>query len=372
MNRSADVAVIGGGIFGCSVAWRLAQRGFSVVVVERDLPGFGASVANPGSLAVQNKPLRLTAITVEAVAEWMWLKEEFGLDVGYKRTGGLRLAQTPEQAARLAGEAVRQQASGAPVFHLQGEALREAGPYLGPSVVAANWCEMDGYSNSLKATPAFVRAAMQAGVTFMTRTRVNRIRDQGNYAVVETTGGDLAADRVVVSASDGSPELVAPFGYQLPMERRVMQVYVTERLPRIIAHMITHAEGDLTLKQSSEGSILIGGGWKARLDRRGQPTPIAESLNGNARRAVETIPVLGGLQILRCWGGVDHQPEGRMPRLGPLPGSERVWLLTACTGGYTLSILLARWVAEWMESGICPEPIREFAVRPLGQKEGIS
>jgi len=352
------------------MAWRLAQQGMSVIAIDKALPGFGASVANPGSLAIQNKPLRLSRLAAMAVEEWATFNEETGFDVGYKRIGGLRLAQTEADVEKLAETAAAQSAVGIEISHLRGQEMRELGPYLGPTVLAANYVARDGYSNSLKATPAVVRAAVRAGARFVSRTTVTAIRDEGSQVTVETSDGSYRAAKVVVSASGGATELLRPFGYELPMDRRVMQVYVTERLPRIIPHMITHMAGDLTLKQSSEGSILIGGGWPARLDGQNEPTPIVPSLQGNAKRAVETIPILSGLSIIRCWGGVDHQPVGWMPRLGPLPSSDRVWLLTACTGGYTLSLLLARLTAAWMKTGICPMEIQEFAARPLTTAKG--
>ena len=68
---------------------------------------------------------------------------------------------------------------------------------------------------------------------------------------------------------------------------------VTERLPRLIDHVITHVTGRLTLKQKGEGTVLIGGGWPGHHDLENNlKWPALPSLIGNARLATATVPSL--------------------------------------------------------------------------------
>src|SRR4051812_28240031 len=114
-----DVAVVGGGIMGCSVALRLAQRGVKVTVVERAIPGAEASSAAAGMLAPQTEAdrpgpmlslgLRSRALYPELAVE---LREATGIDIGYQRSGVLAVAFDEDGERALAARGVWQRGAG--------------------------------------------------------------------------------------------------------------------------------------------------------------------------------------------------------------------------------------------------------------------
>src|SRR5690606_16994135 len=81
-----------------------------------------------------------------------------------RRHGGFMIAETPEQYAYLRDKQAMEDQAGLPTELLTGDAARAALPLLSETVVGATWCELDGYANPLKVTPAFLASAIRSGV----------------------------------------------------------------------------------------------------------------------------------------------------------------------------------------------------------------
>ena len=124
---TTDVAIIGGGIMGCAVALRLAQRGVGVTVVERAIPGAEASSAAAGILGPQMEaegPGPLLDLGLMSRALYPSLANELhdatGIDVGYDRSGVLLAALDDAGEAELAARLAWQQARALRVAQLAG------------------------------------------------------------------------------------------------------------------------------------------------------------------------------------------------------------------------------------------------------------
>ena len=163
LPRQAEVVVVGAGIMGLATAIFLSRAGREVVVLDRGEPWREASGVNAGSLAVQNKRLPLVPYTLASLALWRQGRELFGGDLGFVPSGGLRVATSDEEAARLAASAAEQRDAGVATEWLEGRALRARAPWLGASVVAATACEADSFAIPLMAGPVLLDALRAAG-----------------------------------------------------------------------------------------------------------------------------------------------------------------------------------------------------------------
>src|SRR5579862_2088150 len=141
---STDVAVVGGGIIGLSIAWRLAGEGLSVTLLERDTCGSGASGAAAGMLAPlaeAQHPGQFTRLGLASLALYpdfaATLHEQTGRTVESPSPGLLRVALTQNEAAALAGATAWQEAAGLPVERLSGDEARQLEPALSTGIVAA-------------------------------------------------------------------------------------------------------------------------------------------------------------------------------------------------------------------------------------------
>lgn len=365
MRQNTDVLIIGGGIAGCMTAWMLAQHGVDVVVLEAQAPGSGASGANAGGLHGQiphdafldrgeswgRSYLHALRLMHASIALWQALPDMIGCDLDVKVKGGLLIAETEAQLAGLARKAAIEQAAGYPVRMLDEAALRAEAPYVSRRAVGGLLAPIEGQASPLLAVPAAARAARSAGARLVTRTALRALRaEQGGFCA-DTDGGTIAARRVVNAAGADAGRVAALLGLDVPVTGAPIQVSVTEPGAPLIRHLLYHAAGMLTLKQASNGSVLIGGGWPARARPDGRLSTDPGSMARNIGLACAAVPQIAPLRLVRTWPGRVNETPDALPVLGEhdaMPGlftAAFPWMGFTCgpiTGRITADLLLGR------------------------------
>lgn len=378
MSEKCDVVVVGGGLLGCAVAWMLARDGVDVVLVERDQISQHASGQNAGSLHFQLE-YRMVELGLEAARQaaealplhldaarmWAVLSEEFGESVGLVQTGGLMLAENPEQASLLQAKSEIERSWGLDVEMLSGDEARRRAPYLSESVVAAAYCPAEGKANTRQAGPALGRGALRHGARIHTRSRVTSMhRQSGRWLVfTDSMGADgfahqdrYDAESIVLAAGVWTSELGDMLGAHLPTIAMALTITVTLKTDMFIDHLVQHAGTRLSLKQSAEGNLLIGGGWPARLpvDGRGnidlnsRPELIRASVAGNAKAAIGVVPRVASIPALRTWVGTTTVTPDQLPLVGPVPGQPGAFVATGGSA-FTLGPSFARVLSELVQ-----------------------
>ena len=122
--------------------------------------------------------------------------------------------------------------------------------------------------------------------------------------LARTARGDIHAQRVVNCAGADAARVAAMVGLAIALEGAPIQVSVSAPVQALTPHLVYAAGMRLTLKQASNGTILIGGGWPAQLDARGRPVVDLNSLRGNLRVAQIAIPQVGSAHLVRSWAGI--------------------------------------------------------------------
>ena len=120
MIETYDLAIVGGGIMGCSTALRLAEDGMKTIVLDQGDLGQGASGVNAGTLSLQIKRVQLMPYALKGHSEW----EAMGEAVGFKKTGGFTLAFTEHEAELLYERQALKADAGAPISFVSNNALR--------------------------------------------------------------------------------------------------------------------------------------------------------------------------------------------------------------------------------------------------------
>lgn len=371
MTARYDSVVVGGGLLGTALAWMLARQGSRVALLERDQVNQHASGQNAGSLhfqleyrmvengwesartAAEAMPLHL-----EAAREWAALGDELGESVGVSQPGGFMLAETAEQVAVLERKTALEQEWGLEVSLLDGDQARRLAPYLSDSVLAAAFCPLEGKADTRIAGPALARGAVRLGAEVHTRTEVTGLtRIAGGWrveALARPGDGEPAAitfeaDSVMLAAGVWTTRLGHLVGAELPTIPLALQMSVTAPTAPFIPHLVQHAGTKLSLKQTGNGTVLIGGGWSARLpmgpdgqpDLDARPSLLRSSLIGNARAAIGVVPRTAGLPVLRSWVGTTTVTPDQLPLVGEVPGSPGVFVATGGSA-FTLGPSFAR------------------------------
>lgn len=342
-----DAAIIGGGIMGCTTALYLARAGMRVTVLERGGLCLRASGVNAGTLSIQIKRAALIPYAMRGWALWRDAEQWLG-PVDFHQSGGLTLAFTADEAAMLEERMAARIAQGAPIEMVDRKRAQELEPGVTDRVLAASYCPMDGASNSSVTGHAFRRALRDAGVEVLEYADVAAVEADGAGYLVRAGERRIAARRLVLACGAWLDDILArDFGLALPVNRRINQVTVTERMPPIVHRIVGVATGLLTLKQTPNGTVLIGGGWQGRPNEAlGGTQLVPETLIGNLRLAHFAIPGLESARVVRSWAGQEGNVPDFMPVVGPLPGHQDAFVIGLVRGGYTIGPFMGRLLAQ--------------------------
>ncbi|MBB5686865.1 NAD(P)/FAD-dependent oxidoreductase [Sphingobium boeckii] len=368
-----DVLIIGGGLIGCATALHLARAGASVRLVEAGDINAGASGQNAGSLhfqmerrflengaALADQAARIIALNRLAIDEWRGLEVDLGVDLHVSQKGGLMVAETPEQVALLEAKSRREISGGLATQLLDGDAARALCPALGPDVLAASYLADEGHADPRALTPAFAHAAAEAGAVISTRQHVLSItrRSPGGFDVAAKKGDEmetLQADQIFVAAGAWTPAVCALANLHIPLFPVALLMNATERTGPILPQLIQHVGRRLSMKQAYAGNVIIGGGWPSRLAQRpdggfdlnARASIIPLSRSGNLRAAIDIVPQIGALNLIRSWTGVTTISADQLPIAGAV---SRVPGFYVAAGGsaFTLGPTFARLIARVM------------------------
>lgn len=361
MTERYDIAIIGGGIMGCRTAIQLAKGGMRAVVVDKSDLGQGASGVNAGTLSLQIKRVKLMPYALKGYAEW----ESYGNAVGFSRTGGYTLAFTEEEAALLRERQKMKKDAGAPIDFLTMNTLRDREPEISSDVVAASYCPLDGYANASRTGQFFRNWLNELDIPFREHSQVTAITRLANGFELTTTNGTIYASRLLLAAGAYVKPLADMLGTNLPIHARVNTVSVTEAIPPLFSGVIGHATGLLTMKQKSNGTVLIGGGWQGTgTPETGRGHIDKTNLVSNFALAVHAVPGLATARILRSWTGFEAHVPDFYPLAGNLPGEPDIFIVGCVRGGYTIGPYIGQLMGDFI-LGRTPElplfdPARNF------------
>lgn len=376
LPESTDVLIVGGGLAGTALAYYLAKAGVECVLVERAELNREASGTNAGSFHFQIALHQLTALETgnvrerlqtevrlhaEAAEVWKTLERELSGPLEIHITGGLMVAETAQQLRLLHEKRELEEEAGLETHVLEGRELREFAPYLADDLLGATWCPDEGHANPMLAAPLFAVRAAEAGAELRTHADVTAIAvDRGHFDAT-TAAGRIRAHRVVNATGAWANDVAGLVGQRLPIRAEGLHLNVTEPRAQLLGPMVQHIGRRLTLKQATNGTYIIGGGWPASPE----PPPrrfstLWESAAGNVAVAVRVVPALADVRIVRTWSGVMAFTADLAPIVGEsgrLPGFHTL----IATTGFTLSPLLAQLLAEELATGRGTIP-REYSV----------
>jgi len=347
---------------GGSIAYHLARAKRRVLVVERDdvAAAPSASWASGGGIRRQGRHRAEAALAIEAIARWPRLEEELGADLHYRQGGGLFVAESDDEAERVARFVERQHAAGlTDVRLLDRLEIRAIVPGIAEQVVAGSYSPADGHADPALTAHAFAEAARSAGAAYWTGTPCEALRTRGErVAGVRTARGDVEADTVVLAAGAWSDELARAIGLRLPIRTAVYQMLRSTPAPDgLLAPVLSAIGRALSLKQLPDGAFLLGGGWpgEATPDRRGYAV-LESSVAFNWETACAVLPAVARQRVDRAWCGLEAHSIDDVPFIGPVPGIDGLVLALGFSGhGFAIAPAVGRAVADAIAGRPVPE-----------------
>ena len=352
VHKDYDVAVIGGGLVGSSLALGLARLGQRVVVLDGGDAVARASRANFALVWVQSKGLGLPEYagwTIASSDAWSGfassLKEDTGLDVAFERPGGFHLAlsEAELEARENLLKRLHNQAGivSYPTEILGRTRIERMLDGLGSDVVGGSYCRLDGHCNSLRLHRALHIALARHGARYRPSHGVNQIRRTGGEFTLATAGGEIAAAKVVIAAGNASSDLATMVGLRAPMKPNRGQIIVTERTQPFMRHPV------VTIRQTDEGTVMIGDSQLEGTSPDAMDMPVNAVM---ATRAVRMFPLLGRLNVVRMWSGIRVMTEDGFPIYDQSTTHPGAFLVT-CHSGVTLAAIHATSLAAMIGAG---------------------
>ena len=376
-NRTADIIIIGGGVYGCGTAYNLAKHGArNVVLLERKAicsGGTGKScAASRTHYSIETNLIH----AVESLKIFENFAEMVGGDAGFRRTGYLILGPE-EYGAPMQAVFRRQNENGIDTTTVSHEEAARIHPllYLG-DVEVIGYDTRGGYCDPHLTTTSYARRAQELGVTIETNTPVTGIHLNGRIKTVRTPSGDFECSTVVLAAGPWTHALGKMTGVEFP--------YVVSR------HKVITLKGDqpyridwpivkdlttpdkIYLRSDSGGTVLIGTG------DHGDPIEDPDSLTDQVDQA--HIARIGALISRRMpeffakakctasWTGpYDITPDWN-PLVGPVPGLEGIYVAVGFSGhGFKLAPTISEALAQSV-LGLEPRlPLGEYSMTRFSQ-----
>jgi glycine oxidase len=378
-RTNSDVLVVGGGVIGLATAWRTAQRGLSVTVLDPD-PGRGANQVAAGMLAPvtelqygEEDLLRLGIASNERYAAFAAeLTAASGLPTGYRACGTLAAALDADDRAELREVHAFQQRLGLEAQWLTGRECRRLEPMLAPSVRGGLLVTGDHQVDGRRLGAALLRACTTAGVRIhrsrAARVELTNTQDRVVGALAED-GTRLSAAQTVLAAGCWSGEMPGlPPDARLPVrpvKGQVLRLRMTTVLgaplpggPFLSRNLRAVVRGvHLYLVPREDGELVVG----ATMEEQGFDTTVtAGGVYELLRDAHELVPGITELPLMETGAGLRPGTPDNAPLLGPtaLPG------LVAATGHHRNGVLLtpvtADAVSAYLATGVLPAEAAPF------------
>jgi glycine oxidase len=350
--------VIGGGIIGCSVAWRLAAEGIVTTVLERGRAGQEASWAAAGMIAPQAEAdgpgpffdfCMKARDAFEAIVDR--LVRDGGVDPEYDRAGILYVALDADERVQLERRAKWQRTVGAPLEELSGAEARRIEPLLSPEAIYAIHMPTNRRTDNRKLTQAYAAAACRAGAEFVEGARVEALAIRGERApgfamhadgVVMDDGSTREADFVVNAAGSWAGEIRGLEADRVKLHPVRGQMICFEVAPGTIGPALFSLRGYLVPRR--DGRLLAG----STMEEAGYNKAVTlAGLDKIARGAAAIVPALGAAAFREAWAGLRPATSDLLPVLGFSPSVSNVlWAAGHFRSGILLSAITGEIIAD--------------------------
>jgi glycine oxidase len=373
LSSRPKTVVIGAGVMGLGIAWRLAQAGCPVTVYDRAEAGRGASWAAAGMLAaaVETEPgeEELLALTLQSQRQWSGFARELeaasGVSVDYRDEGTIVVALTRDDAEQLRFTYDFQRSLGLELEWLSGAEARRREPHLRPGIPGAVLSPRDHQVENRGVVRALIIAARNAGAVLHEHHPVREVAVAGGRVRgVVTDHGRDSADVVVLAAGAWSRQIDGIPPAHLPPVRPIKGQALALRMDPaapLLRHVIWLPRGYLVPRR--DGRLLVG----ATVEERGfDDTITAGGLLALIEGAWRAVPGIEELAVVETWVGFRPGSRDDAPMLGPSGIDGLVVATGHHRNGILLTPLTADAICSYVLNGRLPEAVEPFTPERFG------
>lgn len=351
LQEEAKVVVIGGGIMGLATAFELSKLGMErIVVLEKGYLCSGASGRNGGGVRAQWASADNVRLMKESIRICRDFATEMRINVWFRQGGYLFLARTEQMSKQLAESVRIQNEHGIPTRMIDAAECKKLVPELDSNrIVAASYNPEDGVVFPWPFVWGYARACEEQGIPIHTFTTVTGFETDGRrMTAVVTDRGRIRTPLVVNATGAWSPEIARLVDIELPNHPHRHEICSTEPLKPFLRPFVGDLASGLYFSQSMRGE-LVGGVSNSRVPEGLDQGSSLRFLALYARALTRTMPILGGVRVLRQWSGCyDITPDGS-PIVGPVDELEGFVQMCGFMGhGFMIAPIMARLMARYL------------------------
>ena len=366
------VAIIGGGVIGMSIAWRLAQQGWPVTIFESGICGREASWAAAGMLAAQieAEPTEEALLPLASASQLLWpdfaaeLERASGIEVGFRCEGTLMVALTRDDLEKLHTTHALHKRLGSDVVWLSAAEVLAREPHLNPRLSGGLFSAADGQVDNRLVAAALAAACRRSGCIVHENAEVAGIEiDRGVVRGIRLSGGHdeiIPADIVVIAAGAWSRGIAGlPASLRLPVRPVKGQMLALRMAPQapLLSHVVWAPNAYLVPRR--DGRLIIGATTEERgFDRSLTAGGMMALLDG----AWRALPGVEELAIDEFWCGFRPGSRDDLPILGETEIDGLILATGHHRNGILLTPVTAQAISELIMTGNTPEAIKPFSI----------
>jgi glycine oxidase len=367
MQTTVDVAIVGGGVIGCAIAYYLSKSGVDVALFDRGDIGAEASSAATGLLAplgpisgpgpFADLLLSSFALFPTLVPE---LEEASGLHLEYEQTGALRIVRNTKHISNLRKRKNAWQLLGLQMYWLTGDEARQLEPLLAPDVCAAIYVPEEAQINASHIVKSFSLAAINQGATLYSHCKITGIqRHNARVTGVCTSQCErIACNHLVIANGAWAADCSKWLHVTIPIIPQRGQALRLHQPATPLRRIIFGEAAYLTPKRKH---MIIVGATKEEVGFNNNTT--VGGISWLLNTAIRLTPALESCMLDQMWAALRPRTPDNQPILGPAPGWENVTLAVGHgSTGIMLSAITGQTIAELIITGQLPQILQPFSL----------
>ncbi|NHM19239.1 GcvT family protein [Tritonibacter mobilis] len=386
MKTTTRVAIIGGGVVGCSVLYHLTKLGWSdVMLIERSELTSGSTWHAAGGFHTLNGDTNMAALQGYTIKLYKELEAITGMSCGLHHVGGVTLADNQERFDMLKAERAKHRFMGLETEIVSPEEIKKIAPVTNiDGIIGGLYDPLDGHLDPSGTTHAYAKAARIGGATIETHCKVieTNQRADGTWDVV-TEKGTIHAEHIVNAGGLWAREVGAMAGIYFPLHPMEHQYIVTDEVPMIAEiidgggehpHVMDPA-GESYLRQEGRGLCIgfyeqpcrpwavDGTPWNFGHELLPDDFDKIEDSIDFAYKRFPALAEAGVKSVIH--GPFTFAPDGN-PLVGPVPGVRNYWSACAVMAGFSQGGGVGLMLAQWMTTGECERDTAAMDVARYG------
>ncbi|TCP23447.1 sarcosine oxidase subunit beta [Scopulibacillus darangshiensis] len=378
--KHTEVAVIGGGIVGCAVAYYTAKRGVAVTIIEKDELASGTSSHCDGNiLAIDKDPGFDSQMSLKSQELVDQLAKELSLEFEYRQPGSILVCETDDEMEAAEKWVKMQKEAGLPFRMLDRSDLRQESKYLADDLPGGLECASDSTVNPYMLTYALFEEAKTYGVSFLKKTTVMNINFVNNQYLIETDQGSVTAKYVVNCGGVWAPKIGEMLEIPIPIFPRKghllvasRQVPVSPRKVMEFGYLMSKFGGKRQVDAETEryGVALVFEPTQSQNFLLGSSREFAgfdidvnwDVVTCMAKRGIRFYPKMSDMNVIRMYAGLRPWTKDHLPIVSKVDKYPGYYIAAGHEGdGISLAAITGKVISEMIsgdKTSIETDPLR--------------